>query len=75
MGLEDYFDSCKCSVDFPAVAAEAGKPEAEPFDLLCHLAFPPAGLDEALARRRMLTGRHRADRVIHQTTAPKCYAL
>ena len=26
-------------IDFPTVAAQAGKPEADPFDLLCHLAF------------------------------------
>ncbi|MEK7731444.1 MAG: type I restriction-modification enzyme R subunit C-terminal domain-containing protein, partial [Planctomycetota bacterium] len=26
-------------IDFPTVAAQAGKPDADPFDLLCHLAF------------------------------------
>ncbi len=26
-------------IDFPTVAAQAGQPEADPFDLLCHLAF------------------------------------
>jgi len=26
-------------IDFQTVAAQAGKPEADPFDLLCHLAF------------------------------------
>lgn len=26
-------------IDFPTIAAQAGKPDADPFDLLCHLAF------------------------------------
>jgi type I site-specific restriction endonuclease len=26
-------------IDFPTVAAQAGKPEADPFDLPCHFAF------------------------------------
>jgi type I restriction enzyme R subunit len=56
-------------IDFPTLAYQAGKPDADPFDLLCYLAFPPAGLDEASARRRMLTRRQRADRVKKQQAA------
>jgi hypothetical protein len=48
---------------FVTVAAQAGQPDADPFDLLCYLAFPPAGLAEASARRQVLTRRQRADRV------------
>jgi type I restriction enzyme R subunit len=40
-------------IDFQQVAAQAGKPEADPFDLLCHLAF----------NAPLLTRRQRADRV------------
>jgi type I restriction enzyme R subunit len=40
-------------VDFQTVAAQAGKPDADPFDLLCHLAF----------NAPVLTRRQRADRV------------
>jgi len=40
-------------IDFEAVAAQAGKPEADPFDLLCHLAF----------NAPILTRRQRAERV------------
>jgi len=40
-------------IDFEAVAAQAGKPDADPFDLLCHLAFDAP----------VLTRRQRADRV------------
>jgi type I restriction enzyme R subunit len=46
-------------IDFAAVVAQAGLPDADPFDLLCHLAFnAPA-----------LTRRQRADRVRKQETA------
>ncbi|MGA2541689.1 MAG: DEAD/DEAH box helicase family protein [Verrucomicrobiota bacterium] len=46
-------------IDFQQVALQAGKPDADPFDLLCHLAFnAPA-----------LTRRQRADRVRKQQTA------
>jgi type I restriction enzyme R subunit len=46
-------------IDFSAVAAQAGLPDADPFDLLCHLAFnAPA-----------LTRRQRADRVRKQEAA------
>jgi type I restriction enzyme R subunit len=38
-------------IDFPTVAAQAGKPDADPFDLLCHLAF----------NAPVLTRRQRAD--------------
>jgi type I restriction enzyme R subunit len=40
-------------IDFQTVAAQAGKPEADPFDLLCHLAF----------NAPVLTRRQRADRM------------
>jgi type I restriction enzyme, R subunit len=40
-------------IDFQQVALQAGKPDADPFDLLCHLAF----------NAPLLTRRQRADRV------------
>jgi type I restriction enzyme, R subunit len=40
-------------IDFPQVAAQAGQPDADPFDLLCHLAF----------NAPIFTRRQRADRV------------
>ena len=40
-------------IDFPTVAAQAGQPDADPFDLLCHLAF----------NAPLRTRRQRADRV------------
>jgi type I restriction enzyme R subunit len=40
-------------IDFAAVAAQAGRPDADPFDLLCHLAF----------NAPVLTRRQRAERV------------
>ena len=46
-------------IDFQTVALQAGKPEADPFDLLCHLAF----------NAPVLTRRQRADRVKKQETA------
>jgi type I restriction enzyme, R subunit len=46
-------------VDFQTVAAQAGKPDADPFDLLCHLAF----------NAPILTRRQRADRVKKQQAA------
>ncbi|MGA2178071.1 MAG: DEAD/DEAH box helicase family protein [Verrucomicrobiota bacterium] len=46
-------------IDFQHVAAQAGKPDADPFDLLCHLAF----------NAPVLTRRQRADRLKKQETA------
>jgi type I restriction enzyme, R subunit len=46
-------------IDFQQVALQAGKPEADPFDLLCHLAF----------NAPMLSRRQRADRVMKQELA------
>jgi type I restriction enzyme R subunit len=46
-------------IDFAAVAAQAGQPDADPFDLLCHLAF----------NAPVLTRRQRADRVKRQQAA------
>jgi type I restriction enzyme R subunit len=46
-------------IDFPTVAAQAGKPDADPFDLLCHLAF----------NAPMFTRRQRTDRVKKQQSA------
>jgi type I restriction enzyme R subunit len=46
-------------IDFQTVAAQAGKPDADPFDMLCHLAF----------NAPLLTRRQRADRVKKQETA------
>ena len=46
-------------IDFQTVAAQAGKPDADPFDMLCHLAF----------NAPVLTRRQRADRVKKQETA------
>ena len=46
-------------IDFPTVAAQAGRPEADPFDLLCHLAF----------NAPILTRRQRADRLKKQHIA------
>ncbi len=40
-------------IDFQTLALQAGKPDADPFDLLCHLAF----------NKPVLTRRQRADRV------------
>ncbi len=45
-------------VDFQAVAAQAGQPAADPFDLPCHLAF----------NAPVLTRRQRADRVKKKQT-------
>jgi len=46
-------------IDFPTLAYQAGKPDADPFDLLCHLAF----------NAPVLTRRQRADRVKKQQAA------
>ena len=46
-------------IDFQQVALQAGKPDADPFDLLCHLAF----------NAPVLTRRQRADRVKKQELA------
>src|SRR5438552_10669194 len=46
-------------IDFQQVSAQAGKPDADPFDLLCHLAF----------NAPLLTRRQRADRVKQQQAA------
>ncbi len=43
-------------IDFQTLATQAGKPDADPFDLLCHLAY----------NAPMLTRRQRADRVKKQ---------
>ena len=43
-------------IDFQTLAKQAGKPDADPFDLLCHLAY----------NAPMLTRRQRADRVKKQ---------
>jgi len=50
-------------IDFQTVAAQAGKPDADPFDLLCHLAFDGP----------VLTRRQRADRVKKQQAALFAY--
>jgi len=58
-------------IDFEAVAAQAGKPDADPFDLLCHLAF----------NAPVLTRRQRADRVkkdraaFFESYAPEALAI
>ncbi len=46
-------------IEFATLAQLAGKPDADPFDLLCHLAF----------RSPLLTRRQRADRVKKKETA------
>ena len=46
-------------IDFQTLSQHAGQPEADPFDLLCHLAF----------NAPMLTRRQRADRVKKQQAA------
>jgi type I restriction enzyme R subunit len=46
-------------IDFQTLAIQAGKPDADPFDLLCHLAY----------NAPVLTRRQRADRVKKQETA------
>src|SRR5438445_11209872 len=46
-------------IDFETVAAQAGKPDADPFDLLCHLAF----------NAPVFTRRQRADRLKKQQAA------
>jgi type I restriction enzyme R subunit len=46
-------------IDFAQVATQAGQPDADPFDLLCHLAF----------NAPVLTRRQRADRVKRQQAA------
>ena len=45
-------------IDFQTLAIQAGKPDADPFDLLCHLAY----------NAPVLTRRQRADRVKRQQT-------
>jgi type I restriction enzyme R subunit len=49
----------ECGIDFHTVAAQAGKPDADPFDLLCHLAF----------NAPVLTRRQRADQLKKQQAA------
>jgi type I restriction enzyme R subunit len=46
-------------IDFQTVALEAGKPDADPFDLLCHLGF----------NAPVLTRRQRADRLKRERAA------
>jgi len=46
-------------IDFQTLAIQAGKPDADPFDLLCHLAY----------NAPMLTRRQRADRMKKQQAA------
>lgn len=46
-------------IDFQTLAIQAGKPDADPFDLLCHLAY----------NAPVLTRRQRADRVKRQQAA------
>lgn len=46
-------------IEFAAVAAQAGRPDADPFDLLCHLAF----------NAPVLTRRQRAERVKKEQAA------
>jgi type I restriction enzyme R subunit len=46
-------------IDFQTVAAQAGRPEADPFDVMCHLAF----------NAPMLTRRQRAERLKRQHVA------
>jgi len=46
-------------IDFQQVALQAGKPDADPFDLLCHLAF----------NAPVLTRRQRADRMKNEQAA------
>jgi type I restriction enzyme R subunit len=46
-------------IDFSHVATQAGQPDADPFDLLCHLAF----------NAPVLTRRQRADRMKQQQAA------
>ncbi len=46
-------------IDFETLAKQAGQPDADPFDLLCHLAY----------NAPMLTRRQRADRVKQQQVA------
>ncbi len=46
-------------IDFQQVAAQVGKPDADPFDLLCHLAF----------NAPVVTRRQRADRFKRQQSA------
>ncbi len=46
-------------IDFQTLAIQAGKPDADPFDLLCHLAY----------NAPVLTRRQRADRVKQQQNA------
>jgi len=45
-------------IDFQQLALQAGRPEADPFDLLCHLAF----------QAPILTRRQRAERVKREET-------
>jgi type I restriction enzyme R subunit len=50
-------------IDFASVASQAGQPNADPFDLLCHLAF----------NAPVLTRRQRADRVKKKEAAMFSY--
>lgn len=50
-------------IDFASIAAQTGQPDADPFDLLCHLAF----------NAPILTRRQRADRVKKQQSATFSY--
>jgi type I restriction enzyme R subunit len=59
-------------IDFASVAAQAGQPAADPFDLLCHVGFPHDALDEASARSRILTRRRHLDRVAQASSPASC---
>jgi len=64
----DIVGAATCS--FAELAAQAGQPDADPFALLCHLAFQPAGRDEA-ARSRVLTRRRRANQMTKKSSASR----
>lgn len=55
----------KRGIDFPQVAAQAGQPDADPFDLLCHLAFSAP----------VLTRRPPADRVEQEQAASEDFEV
>jgi type I restriction enzyme R subunit len=46
-------------IDYQSVALQAGKPEADPFDLLCHLAY----------NAPLISRRQRADKLMRECTA------
>ena len=46
------------AIDLQVLAAEAGEPDADPFDLLCHLAYKSPLLTRNQRAEKLRTGKH-----------------